>query len=160
MEYYHQFSYRNALEILEKKYPYILPEIFDILFDKKNSIDLSNTESQRKLSSQVQGWFVQKGWKKEQPCFSKPLRNLKYDLSKDNIVMEIELGHQRLIYADLFKFMADYSNTFIDLGIFIVAGEPDRFGHKWHNTLESTRRKILAVQEVFLVPIFILAVNP
>jgi len=96
-----EFNYRNAKEILEKKSPYILKEIYDILNDPDNRIDLTGTGSQRRLSAQIQDWFIRKGWRKEQPAFS--IGDLRYDLLKNNIPIEIEIGHQRLVYADFFK---------------------------------------------------------
>lgn len=153
-----KFNYRNAKEILMSKYPDISKEILKILNDPRNKIDLSKTGKQRKLSSQVQKWFLPKGWKKEQDTFS--ISGLKYDLLKGNIPIEIELGHRRLVYADFFEFLADYSKQHIPLGIMIVTGNPEKFGHKWHNSLESTKRKILAVKETFLVPVFVIAIDP
>ena len=158
MKVVNQFSYRNAKEILERKHPEILKEILDILNDPNNRIDLATKGSQRKLSTQVQNWFVDKGWKKEKSTFS--IEELRYDLLKNNIPIEIEIGHQRLVYADFFEFMADYSKEYIPLGIMIVTGDPNKFGHTWHNSLESTKRKILAIKEAFLVPILVIAVDP
>ena len=153
-----EFNYRNAKEILEKKYSKILKEILAILSTPKNKINLKAVGKQRQLSSQVQDWFVKKGWKKEQPCFT--IEDLRYDLLKKNIAIEIELGHKRLVYADFFEFMADYSNERIPLGIMIVTGDPKKFGHSWHNSLESTKKKIEAIKETFLVPIYVIAVDP
>jgi len=56
--------------------------------------------------------------------------------------------------------MADYSNGHIQLGIMIVSEDPNKFGHTWHNSLESTKRKILAIKETFLVPVLVIAVDP
>ena len=153
-----EFNYRNAKEILKGKTPKILEEIYAILNDTKNKIDLKETGAQRNLSIQVQNWFVNKGWEKEKSAFS--VKGLKYDLVKDNIPIEIELGHQRLVYADFFEFMADYSKGYIPVGIMIVTGDPNKFGHTWHNSLESTKRKILAIKETFLVPVLVIAVDP
>jgi len=153
-----EFNYRNAKEILERKFPHILQEIYETLDDPDNKIDLTRTGSQRRLSAQVQDWFTRKGWRKEQTAFS--IGDLRYDLLKDNIPIEIEIGHQRLVYADFFEFMADYSKEHIPLGVMIVTADPDKFGHKWHNSLESTKRKILAIKESFLVPILVVAVDP
>lgn len=153
-----EFNYRNAKEILEKKYLKILNEIFDILNNPNNKIDLTATGPQRNLSIQVQNWFETKDWEKEKSCFS--IKQLKYDLVKEDIVIEIELGHQRLVYADFFEFMADYSKSYIPLGIMIVTGDPNKFGHTWHNSLDSTKRKILAIKETFLVPVLVIAVDP
>ncbi len=110
-----EFNYRNAKEILERAYPEILKEIYAILENRDNSIDLSESGAQRKLSKQVQEWFIKKGWKKEHSAFS--IRELKYDLLKGSIPIEIEIGHERLVYADFFEFTADYSKGYIPLGI-------------------------------------------
>src|SRR3989338_7077016 len=138
-----EFNYRNAKEILAKAYPQILEEIYSILNDEKHVIDLSITVSQRKLSRQIQGWFANSGWKMEQSCFS--IASLKYDLLKGNIPIEIEIGHKRLVYADFFEFMADYSKCHIPLGIMIVAGDSKKFGHIWHNSMSSTMSKIESI---------------
>ena len=161
MKIVEEFNYRNAKEILEKKYPKILNEIFDILNNPNNKIDLTiagSQKSQRNLSIQVQNWFETKDWEKEKSSFS--IKRLKYDLVKKDIVIEIELGHQRLVYADFFEFMADYSKGYIPLGIMIVTGDPKKFGHTWHNSLDSTKRKNLAIKETFLVPVLVIAVDP
>jgi len=134
-----EFSYRNAREILEKKYPEILEEIHDILNDPNNQIDLETTGSQRRLSAQVQKCFTDKAWEKEKPAFS--IEDLRYDLLKHNIPIEIDIGHQRLVYANFFEFMADYSKEYIPLGIMIVTGDPNKFGHTWHNSLDSTKER-------------------
>lgn len=153
-----EFDYRNAKGILEKRFPQILREIYSILNDPENEIDLARTGSQRRLSAQVQRWFTRMNWRREQPAFS--IEELRYDLLKENIPIEIEIGHQRLVYADFFEFLSDYSKGYIPLGVMIVTGDPNRFGHSWHNSLESTKRKILAIKESFLVPILVIAVNP
>ncbi len=153
-----EFNYRNAKEILEKKTPKILNEIFEILNNPNNKIDLMTIKPQRNLSTQVQSWFEVKKWEKEKSSFS--IKGLKYDLVKEDVVIEIELGHQRLVYADFFEFMADYSKNYISLGIMIVTGDPNKFGHTWHNSLDSTKRKILAIKETFLVPVLVIAVDP
>lgn len=158
MKVINKYNYRNAKEILEKKYPKILKETLNILNDSTKKIDLSAQGPQRNLSSQIQEWFVKKGWEKEKPSFS--IKELRYDLVKDNIVIEIELGHQRLVYADFFEFMADCSKGHIDVAIMIVANEPEKFGHDWHNSLDSTKKKILAIKETFLVPVFVIAIDP
>ncbi len=153
-----EFSYRSAREILERKHPEILKEIYEILNEPNNEINLETTGSQRRLSAQVQEWFIDKGWEKEKPTFT--IEDLRYDLLKDHVPIEIEIGHQRLVYADFFEFMADYSKEQILLGVMIVTGDSEKFGHTWHNSLESTRRKIVAIKESFLVPILVIAVDP
>ena len=153
-----EFDYRNAKSILEKRFPQIFREIYSILNNPENEIDLTRTGPQRILSAQIQRWFTRLDWRKEQPAFS--IEELRYDLLKENIPIEIEIGHQRLVYADFFEFLSDYSKGYIPLGVMIVTGDPNRYGHNWHNSLESTRRKILAIKESFLVPILVIAVNP
>ena len=153
-----EFNYRHAREILERKNPNILKEVISILNNSNNKLNLIKTGSQRNLSSQVQEWFVEKGWQKEQSAFS--IESLKYDLIKEGIPIEIEIGHQRLVYADFFEFMADYSKRHIPLGVMIVTGDPNKFGHTWHNSLKSTSLKITAIEETFLVPVLVIAVDP
>ena len=153
-----EFNYGGAKEILESKFSGILKEIIGILTDPNNKINLSTSGSQRDLSIQIESWFANKGWQKEKTCFS--IKEFRYDLAKDNIVIEVELGHQRLVYADFFKFMMDHYKGYIPAGIMIVTGDPNKFGHTWHNSLDSTRKKILAIKEVFHVPILVIAVNP
>ncbi|KXA91787.1 hypothetical protein AKJ63_00915 [candidate division MSBL1 archaeon SCGC-AAA259D18] len=158
MEVYDEFNYRNAKSVLKKEHPSLLEEIYSILDDPKNKLDLTSEGKQRQISKQLQNLFVDKSWEKEVSVYSIP--ELKYDLVKDKLPIEIEIGHKRLVYADFFEFLADYSNGHIKLGIMIVTGEPERFGHTWHNSLDSTKRKIKAIEKVFLVPLLAIAINP
>lgn len=158
MQIAEEFSYRNGKEILQSKKPMFVKEILDILQKPNNKLDLTSQGGQRTLSSQIQKWFVDKAWEKEKSSFSIP--SLHYDLVKEEIPIEIEIGHERLVYADFFEFMADYSKGFIPLGVMIVTENPNKFGHNWHNSLKSTVRKIDAIKETFLVPLWIIGINP
>lgn len=153
-----ELDYRNAKAILERSSPGIIEEIVEIVTDPKNILDFSIKGKQRNLSKQVQGWFCEKGWEQEVRSFSIP--EMRYDLVKGRIPIEIELGHQRLVFPDFFEFLADYSKQEIPFGIMIVTGTPKLFGHNWHCSLDSTSRKIDAIRDVFLVPLLVLAVNP
>ena len=88
------------------------------------------------------------------------LPDLRYDLLKGDVPVEIEIGHERLVYAVFFKFLADYSKNKIPAGIMFVAETPEDFGHDWHNSRENTRRKIEAISETLLVPMLVLGVGP
>lgn len=66
----------------------------------------------------------------------------------------------RLVYADFLKFLADYSQNRIPAGLMIVTGTPTLFGHTWHNSLASTKKKLEAISAALLVPILVLAVDP
>ena len=153
-----EYSYRNGKEILQKKEPALAKEIINILKNKNNKLNLSKRSGQSLLSSQIPGWFEKSGWVKEAPCFS--ISDLRYDLLKKDIPIEIEIGHQRLVYADFFEFMADYSKRKIPMAVMIVAGNPSNFGHTWHNSLHSTKKKIEAIKETFLIPLWVIAVDP
>jgi hypothetical protein len=153
-----EYDYRNAKAVLHHLVPDILDEIYGILTDPENQIDLTSKGAQRNLSKQVQKWFVNCGWRSEVPSFAIP--DMRYDLIKANIPIEIELGHQRLVFPDFFEFLADFSKGHIPAAVMIVTGNPELFGHNWHCSLQSTKRKIEAIQEVFLVSTFVLAVNP
>lgn len=153
-----EFDYRNSRAALDASSPGIYREILRILEHPDNNLDLSSKGKQRNLSKQVQLWFVQNGWKSESPPLTLP--DLRYDLIKDRIPLEIEIGHKRLVYADFFKFLADYSKSQIPAAVMVVTGDPLKFGHSWHNNLESTSKKIAAVSEVFLVPILVVAIDP
>ena len=95
---------------------------------------------------------------KEAPSFTIP--EMRYDLLKVNIPIEIEIGHQRLVFPDFFEFMADFSKEKIPGAVVVVTGDPKQFGHNWHCSLDSTKRKIDAIREVFLVPVLVLAIDP
>ena len=160
MEIIEEFDYRNAKGILSALRPNIKEEIYAILSDKNNllNLKLGENETERQLSSPIQAWFKAKGWTIEKPVFT--MNDLRYDLEKDTIPIEIELGHERLVYADFFKFMSDYSKDRIPLGIMIVAGTSQLFGHTWHNSVSKTKKKILAIKENFLVPIWVIGIKP
>ena len=153
-----EFDYRTAAAVLGASAPGILDEIRAILADPARELNFVLQGKQRNLSAQVQEWFAHRGWEKESPSLAIP--DMRYDLVKGRIPMEIELGHQRLVFPDFFKFMANYSRGMIPAAVVVVTGEPTRFGHTWHCSMASTRRKIEAVSEVFLVPLLVVAVDP
>ncbi len=156
-----EFNYRNAKEIILQYNPKLLNEIYEILNNKENklNLDLIHGKSQRDTSKQIKKFFLDKKWNEEKSC--KAIPEMKYDLVKDeNFPLEIEVGHMRLIYADLFEFLADYSKEFIKAGIIIVCGDPIKFGHIWQNSIKSTAKKIIAIKENLLVPILIIGIEP
>jgi hypothetical protein len=103
-----EYDYRNAKAILQATAPQQLVEIYDVLQHADSAIKLEAAgDSARKLSAQMKKWFVAKGWKEEQPAFSVP--GMHYDLLKDRVPIEIEIGHERLVFPDFFEFLADYS---------------------------------------------------
>lgn len=155
------FDYRNAKAIINATYPKLLAEIYGILTDPNNVLEIATVEGkQRNLSKQVKQWFLGQDWNEERSCFAIP--EMKYDLLKEGIPVpiEVELGHQRLVFPDFFEFLADFSKGHIPAAIMIVTGTPQLFGKDWHCSLSSTKRKILAIQEIFLVPVLVIAVDP
>ena len=154
-----EFDYRNAKAILQAVAPQLLGEIYDVLQHVESKMNLAaEGQAQRKLSTQLKKWFVAKGWKEEQPAFSVP--GMQYDLLKDRVPIEIEIGHERLVFPDFFEFLADYSNGHIAVAVMIVTGNPKALGHNWHCSLRSTQRKIESVKGVYLVPTLVIAVDP
>ena len=159
MKIVNTYDYRNALGILKSTKKGIIDGVFSILNDKSNFLILGPRKGeQQDLSKQIQKIFVNASWKEEQPLFSVP--DLRYDLLKENIPIEIEIGHQRLVYAVFFKFLSDYSNEKIPAGIMIVTENPKSFGHTWCNSRESTMKKIEAIKKALLVPILIIGIEP
>jgi len=145
-----EFNYRNAKEIIQKTNPELFEEIQDILNKELNQLNLKlpDGKMQRDTSRQIQEFFVQKSWKKEVQCRAIP--EMKYDLVKDeNFPIEIEVGHMRLVYADFFEYLADYSKEFIKAGIMIVCADPLKFGHKWQNSIKSTKIKLKRLKNLF-----------
>ena len=112
----------------------------------------------RDFSVQIQDFFIKRGWQKEASVFS--ASELKYDLLKKNIPIEIEIGHERLVYAVFFKYLLDYSKKKIPAGILVVTGNPEKYIQKWHNSIKSTKRKLESVENTYLVPILVLGVDP
>lgn len=153
-----EFDYRNAKAILQSVAPNTLREIYDILSSDSNVLDLEPKGKQRELSKQIKRWFIDAGWAEEQPSFA--ASGMMYDLLKENIPVEIEIGHERLVFPDFFEFLADYSNGFIPAGVLIVTGTPQAFGHNWHCSLASTKRKIESIRSAYLVPTLVVAVDP
>lgn len=136
-----------------------LKELEGILNDESIKLRLGKgTGKQQDLSSQVQDLFVNKGWKREVKLFTIP--ELRYDLFKGGMPVEIEIGHQRLVYAVFFKFLAEYSARKINAGVLVVTSNPDDFGHDWHNSVKTTRRKIEAIEKYLLVPMLVLGICP
>ena len=156
-----EFNYRNAKEIIQKINPRLFNEIIEILNNENNQLNLKlpDGKMQRDTSKQIQKFFIQKGWKKE--IKSKSIPEMKYDLVKDeNFPIEIEVGHMRLVYADFFEFLMDYAKDFIKAGIMLVCNDPSKFGKSWQNSLKSTKNKIEKIKESFLVPIWIIGIDP
>lgn len=102
-----ELDYRNAKAVLKANAPGILDEVVSTLTHPGSNLDFERKGKQRTLSKQVQGWFVERGWKKEAPSFT--ISDMRYDPLKDRIPVEIELGHQRLVFPDFFEFLADFS---------------------------------------------------
>lgn len=154
-----KFDYRNATAILEAQAPELLDKVTSILSNPGNSLDLSSHgRGQRNVSRQIQRFFEENGWEREVSHFTFP--DLKYDLMKNDIPIEIEIGHERLIYAVFFKFLIDFSNGHIPAGIIIATENPEDFGHTWHNSRLKTRRKIEALKTFLLVPILVIGISP
>lgn len=156
-----EFNYRNAKEIIKELNQSLLDEIYSILNNEDNKLFLSKKENthQRDTSRQIKSFFIKQSWREE--VNSKAIPEMRYDLIKDEIFpVEVEVGHMRLVYADFFEFLADYSKGNIKAGIMIVCDDPVKFGDKWHNSLKSTKSKIEGIKETFLVPILVLGVDP
>jgi len=154
-----EFSYRYAKEILEAVAPQELRDIQSILNDSRNALNTTKAKKQRNYSAQIKDWFVsQKGWKAEQLCKAVP--GMKYDLQKGTVCIEIEIGHQRLVFPDFLEFAADHAKQNIAAGVLIVTCDPIRFGNKWHCSLQSTKLKIASVSDWLTVPLLVIAVNP
>ena len=160
MKVIREFNYRNAKEIIEQLYPSIIKEIYNILNNSENKIKLDKgTDKQRELSKPIQDLFLKiKGWKDEQSVFSIP--DLKYDLLKSNIPIEIEIAHERGVYGDFFKFLSDYSNSYIPAAIMIVTNDPNSWGHKWHNSFDKIKKKIESISKFYLVPVLVIGIDP
>lgn len=159
MRVVNEYDYRNAKAILQTLDKPNLDDLTTTLNDPGLKLRLGAPEGkQQNLSRQVQDIFGKKGWEVEKPLFSLP--DLRYDLFKGQVPVEIEIGHERLVYAVFFKFLADYSARKIPAGVMVVTDSPRDFGHVWHNSVVSTRRKIEAIQSSLLVPILVLGIKP
>ncbi len=156
MQIVDEYDYRNAKAILERRFPSELKEFYLLLNAIK--LDLMCKSKQKNLSRQIQLYFKDNGWNIERGLFTLP--ELKYDITKDNFVVEIEIGHERLVYAVFFKFLADFSKSKIEAGIMVVTGDATKFGAKWHNSLINTKKKLDGIREVYSTPILIIAVDP
>ena len=161
MKIINEFNFRSAKEIIQQYNPNLLKEVYEILNneDNKLDLDLKQGKTQKDTSKQIKQFFLNRGWHEEISCKSIP--EMKYDLVKDeSFPIEIEVGHMRLIYADFFEFLADYSKELIKAGIMIVCYDPLKFGPTWHNSIKSTARKMIAIKESFLVPILVIGIDP
>jgi len=156
-----EFNYRNAKEIIRENNPRLFEEISNILNNENNQLNLKllDGKRQRDTSKQIKQFFLEKGWRQE--INSKAIPEMKYDLIKDeNFPVEIEVGHMRLVFADFFEFLMDYAKGFIKAGIMLVCNDPSKFGNLWQNSLKSTKNKIEKIKESFLVPIWVIGINP
>lgn len=154
-----EFSYRYAKEILQAVAPKELQDIQSVLNNPHNTLNTKKAKKQRNYSAQIKDWFVsQKGWKAERPCKAVP--GMKYDLQKGLVCVEIEIGHQRLVFPDFFEFAADHAKQNIAAGVLIVTCDPIKFGDNWHCSLQSTKLKIASVSDWLTVPLLVIAVDP
>jgi len=153
-----EFDYRNACSVIEGVSPGLLQRVRMTLTSPISILNLEAKGRQRSLSAQVQRWFVDAGWNGEVPAIAVP--SMRYDLHDGKVPIEIELGHERLVYPDFFEFMADHAGLHIPAAIMIVTNTPLLFGHNWHCSIASTERKILAIQSIYLVPTLVIGVDP
>lgn len=154
-----EYDYRNAKSILQHEDPTALRELLTTLNNPRLRLRLGAPRGgQQNISRQLQKIFFLRGWQKEKVHLTLP--ELRYDLFKGKIPVEIEIGHQRLVYADFFKFLIDYSAARIPAGVMIVTANPRDFGHKWHNSVDSTQGKIGSIQSLLFVPMLILGISP
>jgi hypothetical protein len=153
-----EFSYRYATEILQGAAPRELKDIRAVLSNPENILSNNEGGKQRNYSAQIKDWFTsQRNWKSEQPCKAVP--GMKYDLQKGLVAIEIEIGHQRLVFPDFFEFAADHAKQNIAAGVLIVTHDPMQFGHDWHCSLQSTKLKIASVADWLTVPLLVIAVD-
>jgi hypothetical protein len=153
-----EFDYRHAAAVIDAVDAGLLDRIRGVLTAPTAILNLTGGTGPRDLSAQVQRWFRDAGWKHEVPATTVP--GMRYDLHDGKVPIEIEFGHERLVYPDFFEFLADYSALHIPAGVMIVTHTPRAFGHTWHCSIASTERKILAIQSVYLVPTLVIGVDP
>ncbi|WP_164091332.1 BglII/BstYI family type II restriction endonuclease [Comamonas thiooxydans] len=154
-----EFDYRNSIAIIDSTNPGLVSSIRSILTSQTFNLNFNVPDGkQLNLSKQVQNLFVANQWQKEVSSITVP--SMRYDLKKNNIPIEIELGHERLVFADFFEFMADYSTMNIPAAIMIVTGDPTKFKHKNYCSIASTERKIKAIQSIYQVPTWVIGVDP
>lgn len=151
-------SFRNGKEIIKQKSHNEYQAITSLLNSPAIDINLESDAGQRSLSNPIQQAFVEQNWEKEVPV--KAISSLKYDLFRNKIPIEIELSHKRVVYADLFKFLADFSEKEIEAGVFIVAEDPMDFGNSWHNNRASTMKKVQAIEDNYFVPLWVIGISP
>lgn len=152
-------SYRGGREIIKQSKPEEYGTLQRILNGNKFSINTESPESgQRDISGQVQREFITEGWKSEVQVQN--MDGPKYDLYRNEVPIEVELGHRRMVYADFFKFLADYSERDIRAGVMIVTENAEDFGKSWHNTRNSTLNKLRAVEDNYFVPLWIIGISP
>lgn len=152
-------SYRGGREIIKQSKPEEYGTLTRILQGGIFSIDTEPPDDgQRDISGQVQRQFVEEGWKSEVKVQN--MDGPKYDLYRNKVPIEVELGHRRMVYADFFKFLADYSERDIQAGVMIVTENADDFGKSWHNSRSSTLNKLEAVEDNYFVPLWIIGICP
>jgi hypothetical protein len=155
-----EYNYRYAAQILEAVSGVELQELRGTLNNPGNVLDMiQKSGKQRDYSAQIKQWFIsQHGWAPEQRCKAVPA--MRYDLTKGLVCVEIEIGHQRLVYPDFFEFAADHAKQNIPAGVLVVTATPRSFGHDWHCSLASTKQKINAIAEWLSVPLLVIGVDP
>jgi hypothetical protein len=133
-------SYRSGREIIKQAKPEEFGTIDRLLNGGNFELDTeSPDERQRNISDQITDEFSAEGWQTEVKV--KNMDGPKYDLFRNGVPIEVEIGHRRMVYADFFKFLADYSERHI----------PAR---------DSMMNKLSAVEDNFFVPIWIIGIPP
>lgn len=152
-------SFRSGREIIKQAKPEEYGTVTRLLDNAEFDIDTeSPDEGQRDISGQVTSQFEAEGWETEVKVEN--MDGPKYDLFRNDVPIEVELGHRRMVYADFFKFLADYSERSIPAGVMVVTENADDFGKSWHNSRESTLNKLSAIEDNYFVPLWIIGVEP
>jgi len=152
-------SYRGGREIIKQSRPEEYGTLTRLLDENVFDIDVEiPDEGQRDISGQVQEQFISEGWESEREVAN--MDGTRYDLYRNEVPIEVELGHKRMVYADFFKFLADYSERDIVAGVMIVTETSEEFGKTWHNSRDSTVNKLTSVEDNYFVPLWIIGISP
>ena len=147
-----QFSYKGALDIIEKKET-ILHELKEVIQeDLKFGMDKPSM-----IKKYVANKFNQMGWGDKVPVGNSKLT---INFKKLNVGVCFQLGNVARTYADILKLMELYSKNSIEAGVIYVAHsiEAKKMGQN-HAYYERLVKELYLFRDIITIPILVIGLS-
>lgn len=159
MKIINTYDYRNALAVLNNNHRNEYAELKNVLKNPAFILQFvqgrDNTCS-KQIQRRVKNLYP--NWNLEFPNYSLP--DLKYDMHKNRLPVEIEISYKRSIFADFYKFSIDHMNNNIHAAIFITTNNPMDFGHNWHCSYNYICNSLNNFGQIYQVPTLVIGIEP